>query len=57
MADYEATNNSNDNYATMEDIINDTGADGIQVLNWLTDWHGLDLLDEDFMQNLIDCEL
>ena len=54
---YEASYDSSKNWETMEEIINDTGADGIQVLQWLTDWHGLDLLDKDFMQNLIDCEL
>ena len=54
---YEASNNTNENWETMEQIISDTGADGMQVLQWLTDWHGLSLLNKDFMENLIDCEL
>ena len=54
---FKASTDTSENFNTMEEIINDTGADGMQVLQWLTDWHGLDLLDEDFMQNLINCEL
>lgn len=55
--DYEASSNSSENYETMERIIEDCGFDGKDVLNLLTDWHGMCLLSKGFMENLIDCEL
>jgi hypothetical protein len=54
---YNASNDNSENYSTMEEIINDYNLSGIDVLNYLVDWHGLDLLSKDFMENLIDCEL
>lgn len=54
---YEASFNTSENYETMLDIIRDNGLSGEDVLQLLTDWHGLDLLSQDFMENLIDCEL
>lgn len=54
---YEPSNDSCDNYATMEQIINEYNLSGEEVLRYLTDWHGLQLLDYDFMDNLISCEL
>lgn len=54
---YEASNNTSENFETMEQIIEEYGFDGVEVLKLLTDWHGLDLLSHDFMENLIDCEL
>ena len=54
---YKASNDTSKNYETMEAIIKDCGWDGVDVLNILTDWHGLSLLSEAFMENLINCEL
>lgn len=54
---YEASWNTADNYSTMEEIIEDYKLSAIDVLDYLTNYHGLQLLSEDFMQNLIDCEL
>lgn len=54
---YEVSTDTSENYTTMENIIQDMGWSGTDVLNYLTDYHGLQLLDEGFMQNLIDCEL
>lgn len=54
---YEASTDTSTNYETMEQIIEENGLSGLDVLNYLTDWHGLSLLDFDFMENLIDCEL
>lgn len=54
---YEASKDTSKNYETMERIISDYGLSGEDVLNYLTDWHGISLLSESFIQNLIDCEL
>lgn len=54
---YESNSDTNENYTTMETIIADYGLSGEDVLRYLTDWHGLQLLDKDFMDNLINCEL
>lgn len=45
-----------DNYNTFVEIINDYNLSGEDVLQLLTDYHGTQLLDRDFMENLIDCE-
>ena len=54
---YEASSDSQENWNTMEEIIRDYGWDGMDVLRYLTDWHGMQLLDREFMENLINCEL
>ena len=54
---YEASYDNCDNYTTMEKIIENEGLDAYDVLRYLTDWHGLQLLDKAFMDNLINCEL
>lgn len=54
---YEASYDTSKNYETFIEMINDNGWSGEDVLNYLTDWHGLSLMSEDFIQNLIDCEL
>ena len=54
---YEVSKDTSKNYETMERIISDYGLSGEDVLNYLTDWYGISLLSESFIQNLIDCEL
>lgn len=54
---YTVSKDTAENYITMESIIADNNLSAEDVLQYLTDWHGLSLLSEDFMQNLIDCEL
>lgn len=54
---YKASYDSSENWDTMMEIIRDKGLDAEDVLRYLTDWHGMQLLDHEFMENLIDCEL
>ena len=54
---YEVSNDNLQNWDTMIEIINDKNLSGEDVLRYLTSWHGMSLLDKDFMENLIDCEL
>ena len=54
---YKASNDTSKNYNTMMEIINDNNMSAEWLLGILTDWHGLALLDENFMENLINCEL
>ena len=54
---YEASYDTSKNYETFMEMISDNGWSAEDVLNYLTDWHGLSLMSEDFIQNLIDCEL
>ena len=44
---------SNENWDIVMEIINDYRLDGEDVLRMLTDWHGLQLLDFDFTENLL----
>ena len=48
--------NTTDNYEVMAQIIDTYNLSGTEVLDLLTDWHGLQLLDFDFMENLTECE-
>lgn len=45
-----------ENWDEMVRIIKKYDLDGEDVLRLLTDWHGTDLLADDFMENLHDCE-
>ena len=54
---WEVSENNSENYETMEQIIEECGLSGTDVLQLLTDWHGLDLVASDFMENLIENEL
>lgn len=54
---YKASYDTSENWNTMEKIIDDLNLDAKDILQYLTDYHGLSLLSYDFMQNLIDCEL
>ena len=54
---YETSRNTSDNWDTMMEIINDYGFTAEDMLRLLTDWHGMYLLDQSFMENLINCEL
>ena len=54
---YEASYDTSTNYDTFMEMINDNNMSAEDVLNYLTDWHGLSLLSYDFIQNMIDCEL
>ena len=54
---YEASSDYGKNWDTMMQIIKDYNLDAEDVLRYLTDWHGMCLLDHPFMENLIECEL
>ena len=54
---YEASYDTSKNYETFMEMISDYGWSAEDVLIYLTDWHGLSLMSEEFIQNLIDCEL
>jgi len=45
-----------ENWNEMERIINEYNLSGIEVLQLLFDWHGAELLSDEFMENLKDCE-
>ncbi len=45
------------NYEKMEKIINEYNLSGENVLRILIDWHGTDIINDDFMENLSDCEV
>lgn len=45
-----------DNYNTFIEIINTYGLTGEDVLRLVTDWHGLQLLTDEFMDNLKEVE-
>ena len=51
---YEVSWDTCKNYNTMESLIEDYGLSAHDILDFLTDWHGLQLLDEAFMKNLFD---
>ena len=54
---YEASSDTNKNWDTLMEIINNYGWTAEDMLRHLTDWHGMQLIDKVFMENLIDCEL
>ena len=56
MGFYEIKNDSNKNYSSLCEIINERGLSGVDVLDLLTDWHGLQLCSREFCENLRDCE-
>lgn len=45
-----------DNYNDFCDIIERYELSGEQVLDIITDWHGTQIISDDFMENLKDCE-
>lgn len=49
-----ATYNSNENWEIFEEIIENRGMTGIEVLEALTNWHGMQLLDYDCTENFIE---
>lgn len=57
MDNYKASADTSENYETMENMICDLNLSGLDVLRYFTDWNGLQLMTEDFIQNIIDCEL
>ena len=54
---YEASSDSSKNYETFKEMIDDNMWSAEDVLDYLTDWHGLCLMSQGFIQNLIDCEI
>lgn len=54
---YKVYNDSRENYNTMVELIGELNMSAKDVLGYLTDWHGLELLDYGFMENLLTCEL
>lgn len=55
--EYKASWDTSENWNTIIDIANNYGWTAEDMLRYLTDYYGLQLLSESFMQNLIDCEL
>lgn len=51
---YEVSWDARKNCHTMESLIEDYGFSAHDILDFLIDWHGLQLLDEVFMKNLFD---
>lgn len=56
MAKKKISNDGANNYNILSDLIERENLTGIDVLDILTDYHGLQLLTKDFMENLRDCE-
>lgn len=54
---YEPSYDNSTNYETFMEIIENYNLTAQEVVNYLVDWHGLRILNHDFMENLIDCEL
>lgn len=54
---YEASDNDMENYETFCEIIQDTEMSAVDVLNALTNWHGMQLMSREFIQNYLDCEM
>lgn len=44
------------NYKKFEQLIEEYGLSAEEVLKLLTDWHGTQILSDDFMENLRECE-
>ena len=44
------------NYDKMEKCIEDMNLSGKEVLDAITDWHGLQILSDELIENLRDCE-
>lgn len=49
-----ATHDSSKNWNIFEEIIEDRNMSGIEVLEALTNWHGMQLLDYDCTENFIE---
>lgn len=45
-----------ENYNNFVKIIEDYGLTGEDVLNLLTNWHGTDIVSDEFLDNLESCE-
>ena len=54
---YDASTDTSKNYETFMEMIEDLNMTPQEVLDYLVNWHGLQLLSEDFIQNMIDCEI
>lgn len=54
---YEASSDYSKNWDTMMQIIEDRNLDAEDVLEYLVSWHGMQLLDQSFIENLINYEL
>lgn len=54
---YEPSNDSVDNWDILMEIANEYRWTAEDMLRYLTDWHGMQLIDKAFMENLINCEL
>lgn len=44
------------NYDMVSDYIEEHSLSGIEVLNALVDWHGTEILSDEFIENQIQCE-
>ena len=54
---YEVYDDELKNWNTLMEIARDYDFTVETILNYLIDWHGIQLLDRAFMENLINCEL
>ena len=51
---YKASVDTSENWDTMVELISEYNLDAENILQYLTDWHGLQLLDQNFMENLFE---
>lgn len=51
---YKASVDTSENWDTMIELISEYNLDAEDILQYLTDWHGLQLLDSNFMENLFE---
>lgn len=50
----KASWDTSENYGLMVDIINEAGLTGVDVLDMLTNYHGLQLLSEEATRDMLD---
>ena len=51
---FKASTDTSENFNTMEKLIDEYNLDANDILQYFTDWHGLQLLDQNFMENLFE---
>lgn len=51
---FKASTDTSENFSAMEELIDECNLDANDILQYLTDWHGLQLLDRNFMENLFE---
>ena len=51
---YKASVDTSENWVTMIELISEYNLDAEDILQYLTHWYGLQLLDSNFMENLFE---